>query len=172
MVKHLLLVRHAQAEPPTSAQRDFERELTATGIVEACRIGKHLAGLHITPRLLITSSAHRALTTAQLLAEQLGYSPDNIRTEPLLYESSARHLMGVVNQLSEELDQVLIVSHNPTLTYVAEYLTHEEIGTLPTCGSVYIQFESLTWEQVTGDSGKIVWFDYPGKNSDSTTGLA
>lgn len=163
MVKSLILVRHAQAEPYSPVIKDEERELTATGVADASRMGKHLLSLQVVPDLIIASPAFRTSTTAQLLAEQLGYDLPNIQTESTLYESSMRNLIGVVNQLSEKHLQVMIVSHNPTLTYLAEYLTHAEIGTLPTCGAVNIQFENLSWQQVSGNTGKLLWFEYPGK---------
>ncbi|QHT70526.1 histidine phosphatase family protein [Rhodocytophaga rosea] len=163
MVKSLVLVRHAQAEPYSPVIKDEERELTATGVADASRMGKHLQSLQVKPDLIVASPAYRTTTTAQLLAEQLGYNLSNIKIEPTLYESSMRNLMAVVNQLSETYTQVMIISHNPTLTYLAEYLTHAEIGTVPTCGSLQIQFENISWQQVSGNTGKLVWFEFPGK---------
>jgi phosphohistidine phosphatase len=163
MVKSLVLVRHAQAEPYSPVIKDEERELTATGVADASRMGKHLHTLQVIPDLIVASPAYRTITTAQLLAEQLGYETSKIRTETTLYESSMRNLMAVVNELDERYLQVMIVSHNPTLTYLAEYLTHAEIGTVPTCGSVQIRFDNIFWQQVSGNTGKLVWFEYPGK---------
>ena len=164
MIKHLLLVRHAQAEPYSPVVKDEERELTATGVADASRMGKHFQTLQVAPQLIISSPAYRTITTAQLLAEQLNYQIDKIKIESTLFESSMRNLMAVVNQLNETNDFVLIVSHNPTLTYLAEYLTREEIGTLPPCGSVNIRFENIAWQEISSNCGKLVWFEYPGKH--------
>src|SRR5688572_16463610 len=120
MVKSLVLVRHAQAEPYSPAIKDEERELTATGVADASRMGKYLLSLLVSPDLIVASPAHRTTTTAHLLAEQLGYDSSKIHIEPTLYESSMRNLMAVVNGLDEKYSQVMIVSHNPTLTYLAE----------------------------------------------------
>lgn len=164
MVKHLLLIRHAQAEAYSPVLRDQDRDLTSAGIMEASRIGKLVQSKRVLPSVILASPARRAIATAELLAAQLGFNESKIKVEPALYESSMRNLIAVVNQLDEQLGQVIIVSHNPTLTYLAEYLTHEEIGNLPTCGVVNIQFENLKWVEVSGKTGKLVWFEYPGKN--------
>jgi len=164
MVKNLILVRHAQAEPYSPVIKDEERELTATGVADASRMGIQLKNLHVSPQLVVSSPAHRTVTTAQLLAEQLNYDLDSIKIEPTLYESSMRNLMAVVNGLNEKYSVVIIVSHNPNLTYLAEYLTQEIIGNLPTGGTVNIQFEEITWAEVSGGNGKLIWFEYPGKN--------
>jgi phosphohistidine phosphatase len=164
MVKHLLLVRHAQAEPYSPVIKDEERELTATGVADASRMGKYFQTLQVVPQLIVSSPAYRTTSTAQLLAEQLNYETDKIKTEATLYESSMRNLMAVVNQLDEKNDYVMIVSHNPTITYLAEYLTREEIGTIPPCGSVNIRFEDITWQEISANTGKLAWFEYPGKH--------
>ncbi len=165
MVKHLLLIRHGQAEPYSPVIRDQERELTSTGVTEASRMGKFIHTKQVFPVHIIASSARRTIATAALLAAQLGYDESKIRIEPVLYESSMRSLIAVVNQLEEAFEQVMIVSHNPTLTYLAEYLTHEEIGNLPTCGAVFIRFDNQKWAEVSGNTGKLVWYEYPGKNT-------
>ena len=164
MVKHLILVRHAQAEPYSPAVVDEERELTATGVADASRMGFKLKSLLVLPEIIICSPAYRTVSTAQLLAEQVGYARDKINTEPSLYESSMRNLMSVITSLPEKYTQVLIVSHNPNLTYLAEYLTQDEIGTLPTCGCVNIKLEDKKWAELSSGSGSLVWFEYPGKN--------
>ncbi len=165
MVKNLILVRHAQAEPYSPAVKDEERELTSSGLADASRLGIKLKSLQVNPQLIMSSPAYRTVTTAQLLAEQLNYEQDKIKIEPTLYESAMRHLMSAVNGLSEKHSTVIIVSHNPNITYMAEYLTQEIIGTLPTGGAVNIQFEDRTWTEISGASGKLLWFEYPGKNS-------
>jgi phosphohistidine phosphatase len=159
-----VLIRHAQAEPYSPAVIDEERELTATGVADASRMGVQLKSLLISPDIIICSPANRTCTTAQLIAEQISYDRDKIKTEPSLYESSMRNLMGVITSLPDSFKQVMIVSHNPNLTYLAEYLTQDEIGTLPPCGCVNIRLEDKTWAELSGGTGKLVWFEYPGKN--------
>jgi phosphohistidine phosphatase len=165
MVKNLILIRHAQAEPYSPAVVDEERELTATGVADASRMGLRLKAIALSPQIIISSPAFRTSTTAQLLAEQLGYEREKIRIEPSLYEGSMRNLMTLVTSFPEDLTQVMIVSHNPNLTYLAEYLTQDEIGTLPTCGCVNILLNDKTWAELSGGSGSLVWFEYPGKTT-------
>jgi phosphohistidine phosphatase len=167
MTKHFFLVRHAQAETSSPMSKDFERLLTPTGMAEATKMGERLAQLQVRPSLIVTSAAERCATTAQLLAERMGYEPDAIRQEPDLYEASVRSLLGVINGLEETHSSVMMVGHNPAATYLAEFLTHAEIGSLPTGSVVYITFEGQTWSEVTGQSGKLVWFEYPDKGSET-----
>ncbi len=168
MIKHLFLVRHAQAVASTPVQKDFDRELSSSGVIEASKMGDRLHKLDVTPSLIVTSPAHRCMTTAQLIAEQLGYNTENLVSEMPLYESSVRAIMSVINGLNESYDSAMIVAHNPYLTYLAEFLTYSEIGSMPTCGVVYITFENLTWADIRGQVGKLIWFEHPAKENVAT----
>jgi phosphohistidine phosphatase len=159
-MKTLILVRHAEASEGMS---DKNRSLTSGGMIDAARMGKHLAPKLAGVQSLIASPAERTVMTSQVLAEQIGFDFDKLQTIDELYEGSPRHYLAVVNGLSESMTTVMIVGHNPTITYLAEYLSHEELGNIPTCGIVGITFEGITWGQVSGRLGKLAFYDSPDK---------
>lgn len=111
--------------------------------------------------IIITSSAVRAKTTASLIAEQIAYNTSKIHINEEIYEASIRSLLKVVNQLKDEWDSVLIVGHNPSITYLSEYLTSEEIGDMTTCGVAKIKFNTNSWLEVSEGLGKLVSYEYP-----------
>jgi phosphohistidine phosphatase len=163
MNKVLLIVRHAQAEQTNNVQKDFSRELNTTGYADSSRMGRYLASKKLMPDAVFSSPAHRARTTAQLLAEQLGFNYDLIVFDQEIYEASVRKLMQLINGLAETQTQVMIVGHNPHLTYLAEYLTQQEIGNIPTCGVVAITFGNQPWKEVSNGTGKLAWLEHPEK---------
>lgn len=167
MTKHLFLVRHAQAETSSPMSKDFDRMLTPTGMAEAMKMGERLVQMEVRPSLIVTSPALRCADTAGLLAERLGYDTNAVREEPDLFEASVRNLLSVINGLEEKHERVMLVGHNPAATYLAEFLTREEIGSLPTGAVVYMTFEGQQWAEVTGQSAKLVWFEYPDKAADT-----
>lgn len=162
MDRHLFLVRHAQAVLPSSGQHDFDRELTPAGFFEASRMGNHLKQLGVRPALVFTSPALRALTTAQFMAEQMGYETEKLVVEPLLYEEFAlQSFVKMINGVADEHGAVMIVGHNPKQTYLSEYFTRQDLGTLPTGGVVHIVFENQRWAEVAGGTGKVARFEFP-----------
>ena len=166
MRKQLILVRHAQAEPANHVQKDIDLELNTSGFSEASRMGKYLSGKPLETGAIqldavFSSPAARARLTAQLLTEQLGFEYDNVVIDPEIYEASVRKLMQIINSLSETYRTVMIVGHNPHLSYLAEFLTHREIGTLPTCGVVAIAFNDQPWAAIASATGELVWFEHP-----------
>jgi phosphohistidine phosphatase len=167
MTKHFFLVRHAQAETSSPMSKDFDRMLTPTGMAEATKMGERLVQLEVKPSLIVTSPALRCADTAQLLAERMGYDTNAVREEPDLFEASVRNLLSIINGLEEKHERVMLVGHNPAATYLAEFLTRAEIGSLPTGGVVYMTFEGQKWSEVTGQSARLVWFEYPDKATDT-----
>ena len=69
--------------------------------------------------------------------------------------------MGIVNQLDERLKQIMIVAHNPWITYMSEYLTKEKIQYIPNCGFVRINFKQLAWAEIRQGSGECALFKTP-----------
>lgn len=164
MTKHLFLVRHAQAVSGTPTERDFERGLSSSGMIEACKMGARLKQLAVNPDLIFTSAATRALDTARYMAEQMDYDTDKLIVEPALYEEFAlQSFAEMINAIPEEKASAMVIAHNPKQTYLAEYFSQQEIGAIPTSGVVYIIFENQAWSEVTRGSGKLVWFEYPAK---------
>ena len=163
MSKLLYLIRHAKSDWSIPGQRDFDRSLNARGLQDAPAMGRILKELKVSPDLIISSPAERARRTAEFISEQLDYSIEKLRFEDEVYEASPRTLLRLINNLDPNIKSIVFFGHNPTFTYLAEYLTKAEIGNIPTCGAVKIRFEFDEWSMVSEGSGELVWFEYPKK---------
>jgi phosphohistidine phosphatase len=161
MAKTLIFMRHAKSDWSVPGQKDFDRELNSRGLSDAPRMGRRLFEIGVKPDLIISSPALRAKLTAEMVAEQLKYDTDRIQWDEEIYESSVRTLLGVVNRLDDKLNTVIIFGHNPTHTYLSEYLTKEVIGNIPTAGAICIEFAFDSWKLVSEGTGKMKWFEYP-----------
>ncbi len=163
MIKHLYICRHAKSDWSDSGQRDFDRSLNVRGHRDAPRIGEILNNLGTRADLLMSSTAERALLTAEYIAKALSYPLESIQQNEELYEASPRTILRIINELDEKYESVMIFGHNPTFTYVAEYFSNAEIGNLPTAGIVHVVFEDQAWSEVTKGSGKMLAFHFPKK---------
>ena len=161
MAKNLFLVRHAKSDWSIPGQKDFDRELNVRGNNDAPRMGRKLHDLGLKPDLIISSPANRAKHTAELIAEQLKYDTDSIILDEEVYEASVRSLLAVINNLPNNCNEVIIVGHNPTFTYIAEYLTKKNLDNIPTCGVVHILFEIDSWNEVSEGNGHLQLFIFP-----------
>lgn len=161
MGKTLIFMRHAKSDWSIAGQKDFDRTLNNRGLGDAPRMGRRLHEIGVKPDLVVSSPAIRAKTTAEYVSKQLGYDIDAIVYDEEIYESSVRSLLGIVNKLDDRYNNVIIFGHNPTHTYLAEYLTKEAIGNIPTAGAVCIDFDLDSWQLVSQGTGKMRWFEYP-----------
>ncbi len=50
--------------------------------------------------------------------------------------------------MSDDLESLMMVGHNPTFTYFANKFLDKSIDNLPTSGVVCIEFETDKWEEV------------------------
>ncbi|MEQ8302753.1 MAG: phosphohistidine phosphatase SixA [Cyclobacteriaceae bacterium] len=152
MPRNLYLLRHAQAAETQQGQQDYDRHLTSHGLREAAAIAKYLKKNNISIELIISSSAIRAYTTAKTISEGLNLETDIIQSKEV-YHGSLKTLLDVLNQQSDEYKSILLVGHNPYISYFAEFLTKENIGDLSTAGLVMIKFDIANWSDIAEGNG-------------------
>ncbi|HMV10744.1 MAG TPA: histidine phosphatase family protein [Cyclobacteriaceae bacterium] len=156
MERFLYLMRHAQSADKQPGQTDKDRELTVQGLRDSIKVGAWLYNEKINPDAIISSTAVRAKSTAGLLLDTLKLMPEIIRLNDEFYDASVRTFLQEITQLEDTLNRVLCVGHNPTVSYLAEYLTKAEIGELPPGGLVIIQFDILLWQKIGEGTGKFI----------------
>jgi len=166
-MKHLYLIRHAKSSWNNPDLSDLERPLNKRGKRDAPFMGARLKKQGIMPELICTSHAKRARKTAAVIAECIGYPAEKIQRQETIYTSDLNQLLHVVQQTDDEVNSMFLVGHNYALTDLAEHLSGEVLGNVPTCGIVCIAFDVPSWREVAGNRGKMLFFDYPKKHSHS-----
>lgn len=161
MAKLLYLMRHAQSVEKQAGQPDLERELTPTGAKETFRIGAYLHREKINPDVIYTSSAVRAHATAKLLSDVIKFDIERIIPDEELAQASVRTFLEFITKLDDAYSEVMCIGHNPVVSYVAEYLTGAEIGTLPTAGLVAMKLRVDSWHAADKGSADVVFTTSP-----------
>ncbi len=165
MPLQLYLLRHAQSAEKQQGQSDIERELTPRGIQEAAIIGSFLKKEGIQPEIIVSSSANRAKSTSTIIADALQIDHDQVMDEPELYEASPRTILSIINNFDDAQQSILLVAHNPSISYLAEYLSKAEIGDMKTGGIAVIEFNLSSWSLVTEGNGDLVRYTFPAEVS-------
>lgn len=147
-MKKLYLIRHAKASPVSSDLDDIDRPLIEKGIVKTERIIKYLKKNDIFPDLIISSPAERALATATLIAKGLGYPEDQIKTDRKIYDGYYDRILDIIYSTPNDVNNLMIFGHNPTITHMANLFIHPGIEPLPTTGTVCITFRTDKWEEI------------------------
>ena len=163
MPRYLYLLRHAQSAEKQVGQSDKDRELTPTGIKQCIRIANFFLQQKTFPQAILCSSAERTKTTGSLIADALKIDLEALFLHDELYEASTRTLFQFIVDLDNELENVLLVAHNPGISYLAEYLTKTEIGEVVPAGMVLIEFAVASWADVAAGEGKLIQYVDPDK---------
>jgi phosphohistidine phosphatase len=149
-MKTLLLLRHAKSSWKNAELAYFERPLNKRGKNDAPRMGELLKREEIVPDLIISSSAERAIATAEAVASACGYDSE-IQTTRQFYHAWPDDYINVINNVSNECDRVMVVGHNPGMESLVEELTGEWIR-MPTAALVQIALGINQWSKLSLES--------------------
>lgn len=144
MTKKLYIIRHAKAELFSFEKRDYDRNIIDKGQERASRIAHDLKEIfEITDNtLVISSSANRAVQTAEIFCPILNLSIDKIQQEKSIYEAYFKDILQVINEVDDSIDTLLVFGHNPGLSDLTNYICDSYID-LKTAHVACIELEDL-----------------------------
>jgi phosphohistidine phosphatase len=154
-MKTLLILRHAKSSWKDESLPDHDRPLNKRGKEEAPRMGRLIRELGLTPDLILSSTAKRARTTAELVAEEAGYEGEIILSRDL-YATGPDAFIEALAGLEDAYQRVMVVGHNPGLEELLEALTGE-YQPLTTAALAQVRLEIDRWNELTDDvEGKLI----------------
>jgi phosphohistidine phosphatase len=173
--RHLWVLRHAKAAASSRDGRDHSRPLTKRGKAQAEATARHVAELRRrgvpVPRAVVSSSARRALKTAELVLRGLDKDV-SLEVDDDLYQADPDEVLEELSHLDDGLRSVMIVGHNPTFAELVELLVARDsasdatrqggneagemdIGSFPTCALAHLSVPAERWEDVAEGSGSL-----------------
>ena len=149
-MKTLLILRHAKSSWSNARQADHDRPLNARGRQDAPRMGRLLRTEDLVPDLVISSSAERAVSTAELAAEGCGYEEEILATREL-YHGAPEDYVTALSEAGGDSAIILVVGHNPGVEELVEELTGED-EVMPTGALAHVALPIATWHQLDLDT--------------------
>ncbi len=162
-MKQLYLIRHAKSSWSNLDLDDFARPLNKRGKRDCPEMAARLGEAGILPDLIVASPARRAKKTALFIAKGTGYAQNSIRYYDELYLGSLSYHLQLIDELLRKVDVLFLVGHNPTMTELGEHLTGRNLGNVPTCGIVGIEYPEQDGFTTKAGVGKLLFFDFPKK---------
>jgi len=159
----LTLIRHAKSSWGDADLSDFDRPLNGRGMKNAPEMGRRLADINYSVDAIISSPAVRAISTAQIIAKEIGFDVEQVSQNAEIYEANLGVLIDQVSQLNDHNSSVMLVGHNPGFTGLCNYLSNARIDNMPTCSIAQIQFNASSWGSISKHLGELIGFDYPKK---------
>ncbi|MDH2390413.1 MULTISPECIES: SixA phosphatase family protein [Streptomyces] len=167
-LRRIVLFRHAKADWPQVT--DHERPLAERGRKDAPVAGRKLADTGIAFDLALCSTATRTRETWKLAVQEFPRRPKTVYEERV-YEASPGELIAVLNETPDDMQNVLLIGHNPGVQGLADILSAESEGDagdrmarrgFPTSAFAVISF-SGTWKTLEPGVGTLVDYWAPSK---------
>ena len=152
----IYLVRHGAA---LSKEDDPERHLNNDGVDQCHLTGRALKRLEIQLDLIVSSPKARARQTAEIIAEEVGYSRAEIKiTEALEPTALPKDTISYLNDFAD-VKRIMLVGHLPLLGHLASEL-------LINTSQISFYFEpgavcQINTEQPHAFAGDLCWFLTP-----------
>jgi phosphohistidine phosphatase len=146
-MKTLLVLRHAKSSWKDQGLEDHDRPLNKRGRKAAPQMGKLIRDEALVPDLIISSTAVRAKTTAEAVAES-SKCRGRILLDDRLYLAGPSAMVSLLNEIEDEsLNRVMIVGHNPGQESLIRELTGRD-ERFPTAALARIDLPIETWKEL------------------------
>ncbi len=159
-MKNLYLIRHAKSDWNDESKSDFERGLNKRGKKALITMGNALKEKRVMPDLILCSSAKRTTLTAQGLAKEIGYNGE-IKFIEALYMAEPKTIHKQIKDVSNTVDTLFVVGHNPETTEFSNMMSDESIDNVPTLGIVALKLPVDDWKKFKMGEGKMQFFIFP-----------
>jgi phosphohistidine phosphatase len=145
----LLLLRHAKSSWEDPKLPDHERPLNRRGREAAAKVGRVLKEHSLSPELILSSTARRAVATAELVRDSGGAPP--IETFRRLYLAEPEVYLEVLRSYDRPPERVMLVGHNPGLeALLSTWLGRSE--PMPTAALACLRFPDASFRDLTLES--------------------
>jgi len=141
----ILLVRHGEAVQERAGLDDAARWLSKHGRAQARSLGEQLREKQFMPIRVLASPRARALQTAELFVQTLGFR-GVVEVQPSLsFTAPAERAARDLSSYAEDED-LAAFGHMPTIAEIAARLTGQQHeGPLALCEALWIQDGRVVW---------------------------
>lgn len=159
-MKTLLVMRHAKSDWGVAFADDHERPLAPRGIKAARRMGRFLTDAGAAPELVVSSTAVRARTTAELASEAGEWSCPIIMN-PNLYASDPDSVLEIIGATDPGVGRLLIAGHEPTWSGLVAWLIGGGRVNMPTAAVACLDLPHGEWADFAPGTCELRWLVTP-----------
>lgn len=153
---NLFLLRHASAGTSRANPKiDVKRPLDKEGKQHCFHLAHVLNAMKVSFDLIVSSPLKRCLQTAQLIGTETGYEARILHAEALKPGAEFPQFQRLVHEC-RNYENVLMVGHNPTLTYFLGMLIVGAHAETQAAGAAHVRLRKGSLARVTVDRGPAV----------------
>tara|TARA_B100001758_G_scaffold42443_1_gene33555 strand:+ start:3711 stop:4205 length:495 start_codon:yes stop_codon:yes gene_type:complete len=145
-MKKLIIVRHCKSSWSDMSLSDFDRPLNNRGMNDGDLMsGKLLENLSSVD-LLLSSSSNRTVLTSKFFIDKININ--KIKYEDELYHADYKTIINKLKKVDNIINKLMVIGHNPGLTYLVNYFSNIRLNNLPTTGIVIFDFFIDNWKEI------------------------
>ena len=154
-MKRIYLMRHGKAEDGFN-KSDIERDLTDKGRKKTQKVAKSLVQKNLLPQKILVSIANRTLQTADIICNYLKLDKERIFEEKDLYLASSNSILDVIYTIDDDVNDLMIIGHNPGISSLATYLSNVEMDWMVTSALIVIEVNAGKWHEIPLSKRKLL----------------
>jgi phosphohistidine phosphatase len=154
-MKTLILMRHAKSSWKDTKLDDCDRPLNKRGRKDAPLMGKILHEKELVPQAIYTSTAKRALQTAEGIVEKSHFKGEVIQMDSF-YLAEPDAYIQAIQSLPDNFERVLFIGHNPGVEGLLQILS-KQVASLPTAAVAHLVLPINHWSECSATTeGQLV----------------
>ena len=167
-MRRLSLLRHAKSDWGDPSIDDFYRPLNGRGKKAAQAMGRYLLEQGVKFDLVVASPAARVVETLKGLGKS-GWQSGVVRYEQSIYGATTRELIDFIRSIGDDMQNVLLVGHNPTMANLVAQLAREDeaglrssvVAKYPTGALAELELDVDSWSAVEPACSQLTRFVTP-----------
>ncbi len=167
-MRTVFFIRHAKSSWKDLYLDDIDRPLNKRGNRDAPLMSQKLVELiqedpsiHLDQSIILSSNALRTQETVEHFNQTLQLKRQQIIFDSNLYLADEDYLVESLFQLQDQYSCAFLFAHNPGMTFLANQCRRTPVDNIPTCGIFRVDFDVLTWNEVSTQVSYSTWFIYP-----------
>ena len=155
----IIIFRHGKSDWDAIYDKDHNRPLSKKGKNASKKMGNYLADINQVPDMVISSSAVRAKSTAEI-AINSGSWDCHFFIENRIYGRSSAFLLELTQMLDTKHKSVCFVGHEPTCSSFISLCTFQS-QKFKTGSMAKINYKKRNWSKVKFGEGSLDWIKSP-----------
>ncbi len=145
-MKKLIIVRHCKSSWSDMSLSDFDRPLNNRGTNDGDLMSGKLIENLSSVDLLLSSSSNRTVLTSKFFIDKININ--KIKYEDELYHADYKTIINKIKKVDNIINKLMIIGHNPGLTYLVNHFSKIRLYNLPTTGIVIFDFLIDNWKEI------------------------
>lgn len=93
----------------------------------------------------------------------MNYPSEKIMIDKNLYEADVHDILSVLVKTEDNIDSLMIFTHNPGLTNFANFISERQFDNIPTSAVVSVKLKVKDWNELDENTCDVEFFEYPKK---------